>query len=501
MHSESSLSSLLLAGAGSNAGKTVTAAALICALQARGLVVQPAKTGPDYIDAAWHAALCGMPSVNLDAWMAAGGPPDAPPPSPRALRERLARIRGRLAEARGKNALLLVEGAMGLFDGAAGPDGGGLGSSAHLAVLCRMPVALLINTRGMGQSAAALAEGYLRFRPPWAGRGKPIFAGFVCTHVGSERHAALLRAAFAPLERRYGIPLLGCLPRAGAPDIASRHLGLVQAQEAAGSLDRVALARWLETHLRVDELLERLGLPARATASASLPLPSSPPPNDDKAASASRRRRLVVAIARDEAFSFLYADLPPLLRRLGADVRFFSPLRERLPQCCGVYLPGGYPELHAAALTANVALREDLRRAAKDGLPVHGECGGYLYLMRSLRLTDGGVASFCGLLPLDARLGTRRAALGYRAVRLLPGWLPGADERPVWLRGHEFHYAETATPPSGATALWQSYASDGLELGPEGCRQGNVSGSWVHLYPQAALAFWRGWLRLLRRRT
>ena len=485
--------SLLLAGASSNAGKTVTTAALLCALQARGFTVRPAKTGPDYIDAAWHAALCGVPSANLDTWRAAGGPPDARPLAPRALRARLAAVRERLAEDGGGESLLLIEGAMGLFDGAAGPDGGGDGSSARLASVCGIPVVLLINVRGMGQSAAALAEGFFRFRPPWMGRRGLKFLGVICTHAGGERHAALLRAAFAPLERRYGIPLLGCLPRAGAPDIASRHLGLVQAQEAAGALDRDELARWLEAHVRVDALLQRLGLPVRAGGGAAAPCASC------GRAPQKRRRGPVVAIARDEAFSFLYADLPPLLRRLGAEVRFFSPLREGLPACDGVYLPGGYPELHGAALLGNTALRESLRRAAQeDGLPVHGECGGYLYLMRRLRLRDGTELPFCDLLPLEAALRERRAALGYRAARVYPGWLPGTEGAPLWLRGHEFHYAELLTSVAPEEALWQSHDAAGRCLGPEGCRRGRVSGTWLHAYPQGSLAFWRAWLRLLR---
>lgn len=485
--------SLLLAGASSNAGKTVTMAALLCALQARGFAVRPAKTGPDYIDAAWHTALCGAASANLDTWMAAGGRPDARPLSSRALQARLANVRERLAEdCGGGEALLLVEGAMGLFDGAAGPDGGGDGSSARLAVLCGMPVVLLINVRGMGQSAAALAEGFFRFRPSWLKRRRLKFLGVICTHVGSERHAALLRDAFAPLERRHGIPLLGCLPRAGAPDIASRHLGLVQAQEAAGALDREALGRWLEEHVRLDEILRRLGLPGRIERKEGASVAIRPTPR-------ARRPGPVVAIARDEAFSFLYADLPPLLRRLGAEVRFFSPLRERLPACDGVYLPGGYPELYGAALAANAELRKDLRRAVReDCLPVHGECGGYLYLMRRLQRSDGTEIPFCDVLPLEAALRERRVALGYRAACVRPGWLPGTEGVPLWLRGHEFHYAELLTPIAPEEALWQSYDAAGQSLGPEGCRHRRVSGTWLHAYPQGAQAFWRAWLRLLR---
>ncbi len=485
--------SLLLAGASSNAGKTVTMAALLCALQARGFAVRPAKTGPDYIDAAWHTALCGAASANLDTWMAAGGPPDARPLSSRALRARLAGVRERLAEdCGGGEALLLVEGAMGLFDGAAGPDGGGDGSSARLAALCGMPVVLLINVRGMGQSAAALAEGFFRFRPSWLKRRRLKFLGVICTHVGSERHAALLRDAFAPLERRHGVPLLGCLPRAGAPDIASRHLGLVQAQEAAGELDREALGRWLEEHVHLDEMLRRLGLPGRIERKEGATFAVRP-------MTRARRRGPVVAIARDEAFSFLYADLSPLLRRLGAEVRFFSPLRERLPACDGVYLPGGYPELYGAELAANAELRKELRRAVReDALAVHGECGGYLYLMRRLQRRDGTEIPFCDVLPLEAVLRERRVALGYRAACVRPGWLPDTEGAPLWLRGHEFHYAELLTPIAPEEALWQSYDAAGQCLGPEGCRHGRVSGTWLHAYPQGALAFWRAWLRLLR---
>lgn len=486
-------SSLLLAGASSNVGKTVTMAALLCALQARGISVCPAKTGPDYIDAAWHAAFCGAASVNLDTWMAAGGPPESVP-APRRLRESLMQVRQRLAGQSRQDALLLVEGAMGLFDGAAGPEGGGEGSSAHLAALCGLPVVLLVNVRGMGQSAAALAEGFLRFRPRWMGRRKLHFLGFLCTHVGSEKHRALLESAFAPLERRYGVPLLGCLPRAGAPDIASRHLGLVQAQEAAASLDRQALAHWLEDNMQLDRLLHALGLPSRVSVSVA-----SATADPAEASRRKRRRAPVVAIARDEAFSFLYADLPPLLRQLGAEVCFFSPLRDRLPACDGVYLPGGYPELYGTRLAENTGLYSDLQQAAlRDGLPVHGECGGYLYLMRRLFLRDGGACSFCGLLPLEARLQDSRAALGYRAVRVLPGWLPAHAAQPLWVRGHEFHYAALCTGVDADTALWQSHDAAGHPLGAEGCRAGRVSGTWIHAYPQGARAFWRAWLSLLR---
>lgn len=524
---------LVIGGTGSNAGKTTFTLALLCALRERGLTARAAKTGPDYIDAAFHAAITGQPAANLDTWMcreAAPSPGEHPLNSGRSLPAGLRRVFQRMTTS--ENAadcghssapdgptpdLLVVEGAMGLFDG----GHKGAGCTAQLADLLDLPVLLVLNAGGMGQSVAALAEGFLRHCPAWT-RGRPVrFLGMVCTHVGSARHADLLREVLAPLGEKAGAPLLGLLPRQGAPELASRHLGLVEAREALPGVNRPALARWLEQHCDLDRLLTLAGAcrrgnaaatdsPARPEQTTAAPRQSgrffSPAP----AQGPGKKRTLPVGLAWDEAFSFCYADLPAVLRELGAEVLTFSPLRDAAPPagCAGLYFPGGYPELHAGRLATNTAMHDALRALAGRGMPIYGECGGYIYLMRSLRMAGGGDAradqafAMSGLLPRSCALGEDKAALGYRAGLAVENWPEPAPQtasrpRPLWVRGHEFHYArEEQTPlPAHCAPLWRLHDSRGRFLRAEGCRLGSVAGSWLHCYPEGARRFWRAWLR------
>lgn len=543
-----SIPGLVIGGTGSNSGKTTLTLALLCALRERGLAARAAKTGPDYIDAAFHAVLTGQPAANLDTWMcreSAPSPGKQPLLTKNGLPCGLRRIFARMslpgqqaahagaAPTPASPDLLVVEGAMGLFDG----GHRGAGSTAHLAALLDLPILLVLNAGGMGQSVAALAEGFLRHRPAWA-KTRPIrFLGMVCTHVGSARHAALLRQSLAPLGRSMGVPLLGLMPRQGAPALASRHLGLVEAHESLPAVDARALARWAEDHCDLDRLLHMAGadtrqVPASAQARAgnsnaqeqaalhaaarnpaqhsqaaqvNQPEPVAtqlPGARFFSAAAASRRKsRLVVGLAWDEAFSFCYADLPAVLRELRAEVIPFSPLRDAAPpaQCCGLYFPGGYPELHAARLEANAPLRDALHRLAAQGMPMYGECGGYMYLMQSL-LVDGRAYAMSGLLPRSCALGQTKAALGYRAALEAADWpartAPG--RKPVWVRGHEFHYAqEQNTPlPPPCVPLWKLHDSQGRFLRDDGCRLGSVAGAWLHCYPEGSRSFWRAWLGL-----
>ena len=491
---------LLVAAPGSGAGKTVATLGLIRALRGAGLEVRAAKTGPDFIDTAFLAAASGAPAANLDAWMCAPGRKKGP----RGLPTGLGRLRHRLLAGVGGRApdLWVVEGAMGLYDG--GP--GGSGGAAELAALLDLPVLLLLNVRGMGQSVAALAEGFLRHRPRG---GRPRFLGVLCTHTGGAGHERLLREALAPALRGEKLPLLGFLPRADAPKIGSRHLGLVEAREALPAMDLDGLGHWFAAHCDMEALLRALGLSASATGDASEPVTaksatSAAPPAAFFPSRARRARRTAgrprIGIARDAAFSFCYADLPALLAELGAEPVFFSPLADAAPppDCAGLYFPGGYPELHAGELAANTSMLAALRALAAKGLPMYGECGGYIYLMRELE-ADGRRHALAGLLPLACHMGGRLAALGYREAEPMPGWLP-EGKSPCLVRGHEFHYASLATPelPKGCAPLWRVRDAAGKERAPEGCRVGRVAGSWLHLYPEGSRRFWRAWLALAR---
>lgn len=568
---------IVIGGTGSNTGKTTVTLALLCALASRGLAVRAAKTGPDYIDAAFHAAITGQPAANLDAWMCRQAPatPAEKPFTggkglPRGLQTVFERMAASPADTGRAPDLLLVEGAMGLYDG----GHAGAGSTAHLAALLDLPILLVCSAAGLGQSVAAQVEGYLRHKPQWlnAKSTPPRFLGIVCTHIGSPRHAEIIADALKPLAKSDNVPLLGLLPRKGAPELQSRHLGLVEAREALPALDRAALTHWLEDHCRLDGLLKRAGVahaPSRRMASGSpkkIPSPAAmsesalasrffPPCQPDAAtirnsaiqadnqelqqdaanlfapglatvAPAKMRPargtpRPLIAMAWDTAFSFCYADLPALLTELGADVVPFSPLRDAAPPqgCTGLYFPGGYPELHAEELGANLPMLRRLRALAQQNIPIYGECGGYIYLMRSLRLEGQPELreyAMAGLLPLRCVLGKTRAALGYRAALALPGWperaarlktpvagqpdsKPGSKpgSKPLWVRGHEFHYAradEGPLPPHCAP-LWQLHDSKGTLLRQEGCRCGSVAGTWLHCYPEGSRTFWRAWLK------
>ena len=388
---------LVVAATASGAGMTVAAMGLVRALRAAGLDVRAAKTGPDFIDTAFLAVASGAPAANLDTWMCRPGSRGRPRVLPAGLGRLRRRLLGPVPEGRPTEAsFLVVEGAMGLYDG--GP--GGAGGAAQLARLLDLPVLLVLDVRGMGQSVAALAEGFLRHSPPG---GAPRFAGLLCAQAGGPGHERLVRRALAPVLRTTGLPLVGVLPRAEAPRLASRHLGLVEAREALAGLDLDALGRWFAAHCDVPGLLRALGLrqpralpaPERGISpGAETPAAGVTPPAPDAGAAVFPVRRRAgrnpgrprVGIARDAAFSFCYADLPALLAELGAEPVFFSPLADAAPPpgCAGLYFPGGYPELHAEALAANAPMLTALRGLARAGLPIYAECGGYIYLMREL---------------------------------------------------------------------------------------------------------------------
>jgi cobyrinic acid a,c-diamide synthase len=469
---------LVVAGTRSHSGKTSVTLALLCALKARGFLAGAGKVGPDYIDPGFHAAVTGRVAENLDLWMCGSPPAGDGVPG-------LMRIVSRLS--RGAD-LLVLEGAMGMFDGA----WGGIGSTAHVASSIGLPILLLLDASGCSQSVAAMAEGFVRHRPGWMAAA-PRVVGLVCTHVGSGRHSAMLADALAPLAEE--IPLLGMLPRTGAPKLPSRHLGLVEASHVFRGLDEEALARWIERNLGLDRLLALLGLPAS---------PDRPAGNRDAGCpdgADARKAGITIGIARDEAFSFCYGDLPALLRECGADVVFFSPLHDAaIPgQCHGIYLPGGYPEEYAQALAENTAMLTAFRKAAAAGVPIYGECGGYAYLVEGLRYR-GRRHSMAGLLPGTCVVGDERAALGYRSAMLRWRWLL-PEGGAVQVRGHEFHYGrmDGGGVPEACAPLWEMWASNGDALGAEGRCIGAVGGSWLHLYPEGARPFWTAWVSAVGR--
>lgn len=425
---------LLLAAPRTGSGKTTLTLALLRALKRRGHAVASAKTGPDHIDPRFHEAASGAPCLNLDPWAMRGETLDA--------------IAGVLAV----RDLALIEGVMGLFDGAARPGAEGRrGATAEIAARFGVPVILVVDASGMGHSAAALVEGFARHDP------RVRIAGLLVNNVASPRHAGILSEALAPL----GLPLLGLVPRAPAIARPSRHLGLVQAGETP---DLDAFIERAAAHVAANVDIDRLaGLakPLRLRAAASMPLP----PLGQR-----------IAIAEDTAFRFAYPHVLEGWRRAGAELAFFSPLADEAPDPAAdaVYLPGGYPELHAGRLAANAAFRAGLRAAASRGARLFGECGGYMVLGEGLEDGDGARHEMAGLLAVETSMAKARLHLGYAHVEAAPGApLSGA------FRAHEFHYA--ATLRQAGRPLFRC-----LETGAaHGLVSGSVAGSFLHLVDQS----------------
>lgn len=403
------------------------------------------KNGPDYIDPAFHAAASYRPCVNLDLWAMR-------PATVAAMVERLS----------ADHDLILAEGAMGLFDGAA--EGGG--STADLAVLTGWPVVLVVDARGQGASIAALVRGFASHR------ADVEVAGVVCNRVGSHEHAQILRRALAPL----GVPVLGMILRDAALVLPERHLGLVQAAEHKdldAFIDRAA--ERVQRCVEVSALME-LTRPAHDLAR------WAGSPGDGIAPLGQR-----IAVARDTAFAFAYPALLQGWRERGAELSFFSPLANEAPDpnADAIYLPGGYPELHAARLAANMRFTSGLGAAAERGAAIYGECGGYMVLGTGLIDGEGRRQPMAGLLPLETSFAERTLHLGYRAVTLV-GEAGPLGEGGGSFRGHEFHYARILTEGEGAPLFLAADAA-GRPLGAAGRRVGSVFGSFVHLIDRAPL--------------
>jgi len=414
---------LIIAAPSSGSGKTTITLGLLRALRDRGIAVRGAKSGPDYIDPKFHEAACGQPCVNLDAWAMS---PD------------------RIRELASGDDLMIIEGAMGLFDGAP-PNG--KGAVADLARQLRLPVILVVDASRMAQSVAPIVAGFAQFDP------EVHVAGVILNKIGSEKHARMARKALSTID----IPALGAVMR--DPELAtpSRHLGLVQAGEhdnLEGFLD--AAAAQISEEVDIDALL-RL----------SAPLPKRPglrpvPPN-----------RRHIAIAHDRAFSFCYPHLIREWVQAGVTISLFSPLaNDRIPAADLIFLPGGYPELHAATLAKADNFIDDLRIAAQT-TDIYGECGGYMALGESLTDAEGTVHEMAGLLPLQTSFAQRKLHLGYRDLSAETGPFQGQ------YKGHEFHYATTLK--ADGPPLFDAQDAEGTSLPPMGLVKGRVSGSFAHI--------------------
>lgn len=427
------MSGILIAAPSSGSGKTTVTLGLLRALRNRGVMLAPGKAGPDYIDPAFHAAASGQPCLNFDPW---------------GMRPELLLANATLHASSGKT--LVIEAMMGLYDSAV--DGNG--SPADLASILGLTVILVVDCRGMSHSVAALVGGFANHRVDTR------IAGVILNKVNSDRHEKMLRDALSAIR----MPVLAVIRSRKDLALPERHLGLVQAGEH-GELDAFIekAAAAVSEKADFDRILSAAKQVPQRPSEANIP---RLPPLGQR-----------IAIARDTAFAFVYEHMLLGWKRRGAEFTFFSPLADEAPDANAdaIYLPGGYPELHAGTLAANRTFKTGLRDAAARGVRVFGECGGYMTLGDGLIGANGERHEMLGLLPLVTSFERRKGHLGYRHLTPLAGAPFVAP-----MRGHEFHYA-SIIEEGAADRLFAARDAAENDLGEVGLMRGSVAGSFMHL--------------------
>jgi cobyrinic acid a,c-diamide synthase len=430
---------LVVAGTASGVGKTTVTVGLCRAFRARGLKVALFKCGPDYLDPTYHQRAAEAPSHNLDGWMMGKD----------------AAITTFLRASRGAD-LALIEGVMGLFDGAS--PTGDEGSTAEMAKWLGAPVLLVVDASGMARTLAAVVAGMVAFDPDLR------LAGVVCNRVGGRGHLDLLRKA------QHRPPIVGGLT--SAPDCAfpERHLGLRTADR-----DTVAERLFEAWGARAEAEIDLDAIHRLARDAVLLQAPAASRAEIDLTAT----RRCRIGLARDDAFHFYYDDNLRRLEAAGAELVPFSPIHDaQLPAVDGLYLGGGYPEVHAPALARNGAMRAAVRAFAQTGRPIYAECGGLMYLTRGIRTIDGQLHEMVGLVPSEAVMAEKLEALGYVEVELqaaTPLGPPGTR-----FRGHQFRYSRLSEPIKPINLVYS--IRRGETVFQEGYRDGNVLASYVHAH-------------------
>jgi len=442
---------LIIAGTHTSVGKSSIAVGLMRCIKNRGYSVKPFKVGPDYIDPGHHLAASGCPSYNLDSWMCT---PEY--------------IRNLFSDNIFAGDICVIEGVMGLFDGAHSTKA--TGSTAEIANLLRVPIILVIDGSMMARSAGALVQGFTQFDK------KLNVIGVIANRVNSLGHGKILKEA---IEEYTAAKFLGYLPHQDDLMIPDRHLGLHMTHEQEPRLYE-DWASHLEQHLNVEGILK--SLPSKKLNYTS-PLPSRPlrwKPSIEQ-------KPFTVAIAKDEAFQFIYQDTLDLIQYYGGTIKYFSPLKDSsLPENADwVYLPGGYPELHARQLSENSQLLRGIKEFADSGKPIVGECGGLMYLGHSVVDKGGTSYPMAGLFTFITTMRDQCLTIGYRKLNYQP---PDQETQQIVLKGHEFHYSifqqNTETP-----LMSHRIHGKGLER-QDGYRCKNSFAFYSHIYWGSSIAWW-----------
>jgi cobyrinic acid a,c-diamide synthase len=440
---------VMITGTHSGVGKTTVSLGLMAALTRRGMSVQPFKVGPDFIDPSHHTAISGNPSMNLDSYIM----------GTKGVCRTFAKYQN--------SDISIIEGVMGLYDGIESTQ---IASSAHVAKTLGIPVLLVINVHGMSRSTAAVAKGYQMLDPD------VNIAGLVLNQVGSPRHRKLVEDALRA--EGIDIPVIGSLPSNRELSLPSRHLGLYMAHEQMQDYDK--LADFIDANVDMNALLEIASIPD-IPKNIKINEDEDDDKNKNKEIDKEKRFNVIIGVAMDGAFCFYYQEMLDELEKLGAKLVFFSPMSDDLPDIDGLILGGGYPELFPAELSSGSALT-GIRKAAVDGMPVYAECGGLMYLGKSLEV-KGKTYKMAGVLDTRSSMVGRFQALGYTEAEVVcdnPLSLKGQV-----IRGHEFHYSITECDRDARFA-YSMNRGKGIEDAKDGLMVYNTLAGYMHTHPASA---------------
>lgn len=443
---------IVIAATQSGSGKTTIVTGLLAALKEKGLKVQSYKVGPDYIDPGYHEIASGRPGHNLDTWLV--------------TEEKLAEIFAKTAD---DADIAIIEGVMGLYDGGKN----GISSTASVAKLLDAPVLLVINAKSMGESAAALALGFKQYDPT------VNIAGVILNRLGSPTHRQMIEEALERLD----IPVFGAVGRNDKMNMPERHLGLLPVQENNSEAEVVAeIGRTVGASVDIEKII---GL-AESAPEIELPARNTLP----------EKRRVRIAVARDDAFTFYYPESIYQLEISGAEIIPFSPLHDReMPEADGLILGGGFPEMFASELYGNESMRASIGEAAKSGMPIYAECGGFMYLMKEMVDFDGNHFPMTGIIPGSVTMNKKLQTVGYVAATMEKDTVLG--RKGTVLHGHEFHFSSECAPENiNPEEYPRAFTFQRMRKIPPylaGYAKDNILGSYLHLHfagsPEAARSF------------
>ncbi|MGQ0606803.1 MAG: cobyrinate a,c-diamide synthase [Candidatus Nitrosotenuis sp.] len=426
---------IVIAGTTSGVGKTSITCSIIYAIKKKGYSVQPFKVGPDYIDPTYLSAISGNPARNLDSWIMGES----------AVLESFTK--------NSQSEISIIEGVMGFYDGFSGATN--QSSTHHIATILQTPVILILDASKTARSIAATALGYVKFHK------NSRIVGFILNKLGSKKHEDMCRSALAPLK----IPILGCIPKNSELSLESRHLGLIPIIEQEQLKQKITkIAKTLVIHLDVEKII--------SIANRVSPILQKTKPCMEKP-------KITIAVALDKSFNFYYYDNFDALRRNGAKLEFFSPISDSSPpECSGIYIGGGFPEVLGQPLAKNQHMKKSIKKLAEYNMPIYGECGGLMYLTKSIAYGNKK-HSMVGLFDAETNM-EKKMVLNYTKADVVSNCLIAKNSSK--LLGHEFHYSELRSVPKDAKFAYHLSIGVGIKNKKDGLIQYNTLASYMHLY-------------------